>query len=424
MRTEGTHHSFGSTVPVTIDLATLVTTGWHLTSQAGDLRYLSILLFVAAFAVLVRTVLVEIQSKGRQVLILGSGPMAAKLIQDIESSVEPRYVVAGVVDDEPPGEGWPASARWLGPARQFAEIVERVQPSAILVAVADRRHHLPLQSLLESRVRGVVVEEAIEFSERLTGKIAIESLRPSTLILSKGFRNYGAAEITARIVSVVAAAVGLVFLAPLLLLVAAVIKLDSRGPVLFVQERAGRNGRPFGLLKFRTMRPCDEPPSEWVLDNADRITRVGRWLRRFRIDELPQLVNILRGHMNLIGPRPHPTVNHQIFRERIAYYGLRSSVRPGITGWAQVRYGYANNLEEETEKMRYDLYYIKNRSLVLDIRILLETFVIMLFGQGASEVRRSSPRDRRILSPRARRRPKKAAYMPALEKAGRRAVNS
>jgi lipopolysaccharide/colanic/teichoic acid biosynthesis glycosyltransferase len=182
-----------------------------------------------------------------------------------------------------------------------------------------------------------------------------------------------------------------VLVAPLLAALAAAIKLDSRGPVFFIQDRAGRDGRPFGLIKFRTMHPAVEARSEWVLDNMDRITRLGRWLRRFRLDEIPQLVNVLRGEMNLIGPRPHPTCNHAIFMERIAYYAIRASVRPGVTGWAQVRYGYANNLEEETEKMRYDLYYIKNRSSWLDIRILLETVGIIIFGQGASEVRRPSP---------------------------------
>ena len=158
--------------------------------------------------------------------------------------------------------------------------------------------------------------------------------------------------------------------------------------MFFVQQRAGRNGRPFGLLKFRTMRPCDEPRSEWVSDNVDRITRIGHYLRRFRIDELPQLMNVLRGDMNLVGPRPHPVTNQAVFMEKIAYYGLRSTVRPGVTGWAQIRYGYANNLAEETEKMRYDLYYIKNRSIWLDLRILLMTVATVLFGKGASEVRR------------------------------------
>jgi exopolysaccharide biosynthesis polyprenyl glycosylphosphotransferase len=327
----------------------------------------------------------------RCVLILGSGPMASKLIEEIEAPSSPRYVVAGIVDDQRPDADSPAAARWLGPCDRLAEIVKEVRPACIVVAAADRRDRLPMESLLESRVRGVVVEDAVEFYERLTGKIAIEALRPSVLIMSKGFRNHGAAETMARAVSMVAAAIGFVVCAPLLVALAVAIKLDSQGPVFFVQQRAGRDGRPFGLVKFRTMHPCTEARSEWVMDNLDRITWLGRWLRRFRLDELPQLVNVLRGEMNLIGPRPHPTCNHAVFKEDIAYYGLRSSVRPGVTGWAQVRYGYANNLEEETEKMRYDLYYIKNRSPWLDARILLETIGIILFGQGASEVRRPSP---------------------------------
>src|SRR5206468_11896671 len=148
---------------------------------------------------------------------------------------------------------------------------------------------------------------------------------------------------------------------------------DSPGPVFFAQDRVGAGGRRFRLLKFRTMLPARATTSEWAADNGNRITRVGRFLRRFRIDELPQLVNVLRGEMNLVGPRPHPMTNQQVFMERIAYYGLRSTVRPGVTGWAQIRYGYANNIDEETEKMRYDLYYIKNRSLWLDTSILIQT---------------------------------------------------
>ena len=149
-------------------------------------------------------------------------------------------------------------------------------------------------------------------------------------------------------------------------------------------------------------------------DNEHRITRIGRWLRRFRLDELPQLVNVLKGEMNLIGPRPHPTGNHEIFMERIAYYPVRSSVRPGVTGWAQVRYGYANDLEEETEKMRYDLYYIKNWSLWLDTQILFRTVLIMLVGQGASEVRGPTPRQRGGRWSPVPRATNEAAYAPCL----------
>jgi len=371
-----------------IDLAPLVAVvSWQVIYPTGELRLVSWVMATMAVVVLVRFVALEIRSKAERVLILGSGPLASNLIEDIESARIRRYAVVGTVDDERPDAESPAGARWLGPCDRFSEIVEQVHPARIVVAVADRRDRLPLQSLLESRVRGIVVEDALEFSERLTGKMAIEALRPSMLFLSKGFRNHGAAEITARLVSVITAAIGLLLCWPLLAAIAVLVKLDSRGPIFFIQARAGRNGRPFGLIKFRTMHPCAEHQSEWVLDNMRRITRAGRYLRRFRLDELPQLLNVLRGEMNLIGPRPHPTSNHKIFMERIAYYGLRSTVRPGVTGWAQVRHGYANNLDEETEKMRYDLYYIKNRSVLLDVRILIETIGIVLFGKGVTEVR-------------------------------------
>ena len=330
----------------------------------------------------------DMRDQSRRVLILGSGPLATTLIEEIESAQNPRYTVAGTVDDQEPEPGSPDYKRWLGPCDSLAEIVNRVHPAFIIVALADRRDRLPLQALLDARVSGIVVEDALDFSERLMGKLAIEAIRPSMLILAKGFRNHGAADWTARVVSVVGAIAGLVVCAPLLAAIGVAITLDSRGPMFFIQQRAGRNGRPFGLLKFRTMHPCDEPRSEWVSDNVDRITRIGHYLRRFRLDELPPLINVIRGDMNLVGPRPHPVTNQAVFMEKIAYYGLRSTVRPGVTGWAQIRYGYANNLAEETEKMRYDLYYIKNRSLWLDVRIVLETVATVMFGKGATEVRR------------------------------------
>ena len=375
----------------TVDLAPLLLVGWQMVLPISELQFLPAVLAVVATAMMARHVARELRSRRERVLILGSGPMALKLVEEIEAARPPTYVVAGVVDDEAPEADSPLACYWLGACDELARIVKDATPASIVLAAADRRSRLPLQSLLEARVRGIGVEDALEFYERLTGKIAIEALRPSVLIMSKGFRNHGPAEMTARVVSMFVAVVGLIVCAPLLALLALLVRLDSRGPVFFYQQRAGRDGQPFGLIKFRTMHPTDAPSSEWVSDNIHRITRVGRWLRRFRLDELPQLVNVLRGEMNMIGPRPHPVSNHSIFTEQIAYYALRSSVRPGVTGWAQVRYGYANNLEEETEKMRYDLFYIKNRSLWLDTRILFETVGIMLFGTGASEVRRPSP---------------------------------
>ena len=373
-----------------------------------------VLLLALVGLVLTRFVALELRARGQRVLILGAGPMAAKLLDEIDAAPARGYSVAGIVADEQPASDQPTAAYWLGPCDQLGAIVERVRPASIVLATLDRRDRLPMQALLNCRVRGIVVQDAVDFYERLTGKIAIEAVRPSVLIMGNGFRNHGTAETAARLVSMVAAAIGLLLVMPLLVALAIAIKLESRGPVLFVQQRAGRDGRPFGLIKFRTMHPCTNARSEWVVDNIERITRIGRWLRRFRLDEVPQLVNVLRGEMNFVGPRPHPVVNHAVFMDQIAYYGVRSSVRPGVTGWAQVRYGYANNLEEETEKMRYDLFYIKNRSLWLDARILIETVAICVFGKGASAVRRPSPSRSTLLPAPTRRRADEPIYVPVL----------
>jgi exopolysaccharide biosynthesis polyprenyl glycosylphosphotransferase len=331
-----------------------------------------------------------------RVLIVGTSPLVGTLIDEIEQQSDARFTIIGVIDDAPDGGRTPGLSLRLGSIHRLGDVIEATSPDRIVIALADRQGPVPVGPLLDSRVRGVAVEEGINFFERVTGKLAIEALPASSLILSDGFRHsdFVRSDFSMAVVrgaSLVCAAAGLALLFPLLALIALAIRLDSRGPIFFVQQRVGRGGRPFGLVKFRTMHVQSGPCSEWVRDNADRITNVGRWLRRFRLDELPQFVNVLRGEMNLVGPRPHPVSNYQLFLEHIPYYGLRSAVRPGITGWAQVRYGYANSLDEETEKMRYDLYYIKHRSLWLDLRILFETVAVIACAQGSHEsVRRSS----------------------------------
>ena len=238
-----------------------------------------------------------------------------------------------------------------------------------------------MEPLLEHRVRGVAVEDGIDAYEQLTGKLAIESLAPKSLIFGRGFRRTRVSRALRRALSLLVSATALVVFAPLLALIALAIRWDSPGPVLFIQDRVGEAGRRFRLFKFRTMRPSGGGTSEWARDNGDRITRLGRLLRKYRLDELPQFFNVVRGDMNLVGPRPHPISNFQLFVQNIPYYSLRCVVPPGITGWAQVRYSYANNLEEETEKMRYDLYYIKHTSLWLDLLILFDTVKIVLLGR-------------------------------------------
>ena len=363
----------------------------------------------------------------KRALILGGGQLASDLIREIGRSPGCGYTLAGILADA----GVPTGAVGRLPVFRSLDdlqtVIDGVRPDCIIVALSERRGRLPIHELVAARVHGrISVLDGEEVYERLTGKIAIELLTPSTVIFSHDFRPTRTAASIARLVSVVVAAVGLVCLLPLLAAIALLIKFDSRGPVLFVQERIGLRGRRFRLLKFRTMHPSANRMSEWVRDNGDRITRAGRWLRRFRLDELPQFINVLKGDMNIIGPRPHPVSNWELFvlvsrntpacGEQIPYYSLRSLVRPGITGWAQVRYQYANDLDEEIEKMRYDLYYIKHLSLLLDLRILLETIKVVTLGRERVEAEEEE-------HPAAPRPPVMADFATTVPRPPRRAVS-
>jgi exopolysaccharide biosynthesis polyprenyl glycosylphosphotransferase len=316
-----------------------------------------------------------------RVLIVGRNPLAYQLIREIEAQPHLGYAILGLADDATASNAPPVRYPVLGPLAHLGKIIEQVRPDRIIIALTERRQTLPVADLLESLARRIVVEHGAEVYERLTGKIALEALTPSDLIFCKNFRKTGLELAVARGLSLLVSLVALIGLAPVLALIALAIRVDSKGPVVFVQRRVGAAGRHFNLIKFRTMRPVDRETSLWERDNAHRITRVGRWLRRGRLDELPQFVNVLRGDMNLVGPRPHPVANFELFVDNIPYYPLRSLVTPGVTGWAQVRYGYANTLEEETEKMRYDLYYIKHMSIWLDLRILVDTITMTLPGR-------------------------------------------
>ena len=318
-----------------------------------------------------------------RVLILGVSPLAVRIVQEIEAQPGSRCEVAGIVADGPVPEALVNRYPVVGAVSHLGKLWPELWPDLIVVTLTEQRGRLPVTDLLEARFRGIVVEDGVETYERLTGKLAIETLRPSSLIFSRDVGRYQLDLAVARAISLVVSLVGLVVTAPLIALVGLLIRLDSPGPVFFLHDRIGRGGRTFRLIKFRSMRPAPGPTSEWVRDNDDRVTRLGRWLRKFRLDELPQFVNIIRGDMNLVGPRPHPVSNRELFAGAIPYYSLRSLVRPGVTGWAQVRLGYANNLEEEIEKMCYDLYYIKHLSPWFDLRILVDTVKTVLFGRGA-----------------------------------------
>lgn len=330
-----------------------------------------------------------------RLLFVGSSRAAAVLVREIDARPTLQWRVLGLLADLAPG-ATPPIGPWLGSIGDLPEIIASTCPTRIVLAPAVRRSRAAEQTLLDARLSGIAADRAGDLVERVTGKLPIERLTPQQLLDAPGF---GHADTTAfdpmhhiaRLYSAVGAAAGLAIAAPLLALLALVIRLESTGPIIFVQERLGTGGRTFRLYKFRTMRESPARRSEWVSDNSDRITRVGRWLRRFRLDELPQLVNVLKGDMNLVGPRPHPSSNGPLFLARIPHYRLRFAVRPGITGWAQVRYGYANSLDEEIEKMRYDLYYIKHRSIAFDLRIVAATLWTLIFDGRNHEAAQDTP---------------------------------
>ena len=322
-----------------------------------------------------------------RVLVLGAGLLAQRVIHEIESRPNFRYAVVGVVDDGSGAEPGDLPYPVLGPLERLDKIIDDVKPDRLIVALTERRGRMPLTQLLECGGRGILVEDGLRTYEYFTGKLPIESLTPSFLIFSGAFRKSRLQLALRRATSLVAATLGLLLTAPLVAVIALAIALDSRGPIFFIDRRAGRGGRFFNLIKFRTMHPLPPgqsvPAAVWDRDDTSRITRVGWVIRRLRLDELPQFWNILTGDMDLVGPRPEILANVQVMSEQIPYYGLRHSVRPGLTGWAQTRFGYSVSLEQVTEKIRYDLFYIKHMSFWLDLRILVDTVKIVLFGRGA-----------------------------------------
>jgi sugar transferase (PEP-CTERM system associated) len=313
----------------------------------------------------------------QRVHVLGSGERAQNLVSSLQNSDLGIDVVGWTAFGENAPTRDVIVSRLVEVARQG---VERV-----IVALPDRRGALPVQELLQLKLSGIKVEEAATWLEKIHGRIELEYLYPSWLILADGFCFSGTLNIFRRALSILASTVLLVLVLPLLPLVVLAIKLDSAGPVLYKQERVGRRGTKFFCYKFRTMRrdaEADTGPT-WARDDDPRITRVGRILRLSRIDEIPQLWNVLKGDMSFVGPRPEREEFADWLSKQIPYYSARHAVRPGITGWAQIRYRYGNTVEDAKEKLQYDLYYIKNASMGLDLLIMFRTIKIVLLGRGA-----------------------------------------
>ncbi len=322
----------------------------------------------------------ELKSK-RQVLILGQGEFALTCQQVLLA--EPRMAerVVGFVkhpDSEP--TGYPV----LGTFDDLPALVERYKVGLIVVCLDDRRAMLPVDLLLDLKVTGIEVIDGHRLFEKVTGRLSIDSLRPSALIFSPGFKRHAGTAVVKRMVDVTIASVSLLTMAPFLLIVAMLIKVDSPGPVFYRQKRVGLNSQPFMIIKFRSMVDGAEMSGpRWAQKNDHRVSRVGRWMRKARIDEIPQFLNVLKGEMSVIGPRPERPIFVEELRREIPYYDIRHTIRPGITGWAQVMFGYAASREDSHLKFQYDLYYIKNQSFWLDLKTLVKTVCVLIKGEGA-----------------------------------------
>src|SRR4051812_36428418 len=319
-----------------------------------------------------------------RVLVIGTGATARMLARQIATQQDFAYRLVGFVEEQ---DDVPVVRQRdiLGTASDIDRIVAARRVDRIVVGLSDRRGHLPVEPLLRAKLSGVRVEDATTTYERLTGKILIDDLKPSWLIFSDGFRASRGTRFVKRTLDLALSMIGVLTGAPLMLLTAIAIRIDSRGPALYSQERVGENGRVFTVYKFRSMRTDAEEAGRpiWARDKDDRITRVGRFIRKTRLDELPQLWNVMRGEMSFVGPRPErPFFVEQLARE-IPFYLQRHAVKPGLTGWAQVKYQYGSSIEDAMEKLRYDLYYIKHLSVFFDLTIVLDTVKVILFGKGA-----------------------------------------
>jgi sugar transferase (PEP-CTERM system associated) len=316
-----------------------------------------------------------------RVILLGDGPLAAPLAGEIANRPECGLNLVGYIARDSGGVDCPRGMAWLGTVEDLPEVVRREDVSCVIVSMGERRGRLPIEELLRLKTHGVLVKDAPDLYEALTGKVPVSSLKLGWLLFSPGFRISLLTLFYKRCASVILSALGLLAALPLMVLVAIAIRLDSSGPAIYRQKRLGKDGKPFTLFKFRTMRAdSDDGPTR---ENDGRITRVGRWLRRPRLDELPQLFNILRGDMYFVGPRPCVPAEEQDCAERIPFYNQRRTVKPGVTGWAQIRGGYCSTVDDYIERLGYDLFYIKNISPGLDFLILLHTAKIVLLGRGA-----------------------------------------
>ena len=322
-----------------------------------------------------------------RVLVVGTGESARKVARQILDQHDFAYRVIGFIDDDASRIGERiVNPGIIGTPADIERLIAEHQIDRIVVGLSDRRGKLPVAELLRAKMAGIRVEDATTTYERVTGKILIDDLRPSWLIFSDGFRVSRVARLMKRTIDLTLALALAVAALPLMLLAALLVLIDDGRPVLYCQERVGENGRTFVLSKFRSMRKDAERGGTpvWATDGDHRITRVGGFLRKTRLDELPQLWNVVRGDMSFVGPRPERPFFVAQLSQDIPFYQQRHAVKPGLTGWAQVKYRYGSSLEDAMEKLRYDLYYIKHLSVFFDLTIVFDTVKVVLFRKGAA----------------------------------------
>jgi sugar transferase (PEP-CTERM system associated) len=320
-----------------------------------------------------------------RLLLVGTNPAAVALARELHQGQNFGIEIVGFIDPDPTRVGMPVlNPGVIGTIEDIPAIVRARGVDRVVVSLANARGMLPMDQLLEMKLGGVAFDHLASVYEEYTGKIAVENLRPSWFIFAPGFRKTRAMHVAKRVFDVIGAAVGLALAFPVLVLLAAAVKWSSPGPVLFRQARVGRHGQIFHVVKLRSMRADAEAATGpvWARKNDDRITAIGRLMRRSRLDELPQFWNVLRGDMSLVGPRPErPEFVRSLTRD-IPFYGQRHIVKPGITGWAQVRYTYGASVEDAIEKLQYDLYYIKHMSVGFDLFIVFETIKTVVTRAG------------------------------------------
>jgi sugar transferase (PEP-CTERM system associated) len=322
-----------------------------------------------------------------RVLVVGTGDAARKVTRQILDQKDFAYRVIGFIDDDPSRIGERiVNPGIIGTPADIPRMIAQHKVDRIIVGLSDRRGKLPIEELLHAKMAGVCVEEVTTTYERMTGKILIDDLRPSWLIFSDGFRVSRLTRWLKRGIDLTLSLLLAIVSLPFMLVTAVAIALESGFPVLYRQERVGENGRPFTLYKFRSMRLDAEKGGTpiWARDGDDRVTRIGRFIRKTRFDELPQLWNVARGDMSFVGPRPERPFFVAELAKEIPFYQQRHAVKPGLTGWAQVKYRYGSSIEDATEKLRYDLYYIKHLSIVFDLTIVADTVKVVLFRKGAA----------------------------------------